>query len=72
MKIWEQKKQERTEQVQNLINRLNAIDDKQARMIAMALEYYGFQRQEMPHNAWVKIRKEVIDKAKAYLGEVSE
>jgi hypothetical protein len=72
VKIWEQKKQERTEQVQNLINRLNAIDDKQARMIAMALEYYGFQRQEMPHNAWVKIRTEVIDKAKAYLGEVSE
>jgi ABC-type phosphate transport system auxiliary subunit len=72
VKIWEQKKQERTEQVQNLINRLNAIDDKQARMIAMALEYYGFQRQEMPHNAWVKIRKEVIDKAKAYLGEVAK
>jgi hypothetical protein len=69
VKIWEQKKQERTEQVQSLISQLNAIDDKQARMIAMALEFYGFQRQEMPHKAWIKIRKEVIDKAQAYLGE---
>lgn len=72
MKIWEQKKQERTEQVQNLVNQLNAIDDEQARIIAMALEFYGFQRQGMPHNAWVKIRKEIIDKAKAYLSEVAK
>jgi hypothetical protein len=72
MKIWEKKKLARAEQVQDLIDRLNAIDDKQARMIAMALEFYGFYRQQMPHKAWIKTRNEVIDKAKAYLGEVAE
>jgi hypothetical protein len=72
MKIWEQKKAERAELVQELIDRLNAIDDKQARLIAMALDAYGFYRQQMPHKAWIKVRKEVIDKAKAYLEQVDE
>jgi hypothetical protein len=72
MRIWEQKQADRAQLVQELIDRLNALDDKQARMIAMALDAYGFYRQQMPHKAWIKIRKEVIDKAKAYLEQVDK
>ena len=71
MKIWEEKALARKQEVQELINQLKHLRDERSVMITAALEFYGFEPGKMPHKDWVKIRKEVVDKAKLHLAEVS-
>jgi erythromycin esterase-like protein len=71
MKIWEEKALARKQEVQELIDQLKNRSDERSVIMSAALEFYGFEPGKMPHKDWVRIRKEVIDKAKSHLAEVS-
>ena len=67
MTIWENKAMARIKQVEELIDALATRRDEQAVIFRSSLEYYARTNPGLPHNAWVAIRKEVIDKATAFL-----
>ena len=68
MNTWEARKQE----VKELITELNKLTDERSKSISAALQFYGFAPYKMPHREWIKIRKQVMTKAKAHLVEVAK
>jgi hypothetical protein len=67
--IWVQKSEERKEKVLELIQRLEKSSHEHAQALVLALNHYGIDNRNLPHQDWVKIRKELITKAEEFLSE---
>lgn len=61
--IWVRKRIEKENQIRQLIADLDALRTNDASVTAAALDYYGFNRGNLPHDSFVAIRKELIQKA---------
>lgn len=61
--IWVQKRIEKENQIRQLIADLEAIKTDNASVMAAALDYYGFNKGNLPHDSFVAMRKELIQKA---------
>lgn len=62
--IWTKKREEKEALIRGLIAELDLIATPDAKMMAGALDYYGFNKAKMTHDDFVKIRVELIEKAK--------
>ena len=67
MAIWDEKRKEREEKIAELMLKLQELNTDQAKLLIGALDYYGTNKAKLPHSDWVKIRKELIDKAESLL-----
>jgi hypothetical protein len=61
--IWVRRREERAAQINALIEQLDELNTPEAKIIAGALDYYGWNKGKLPHDDFVKLRKEIIEKA---------
>jgi hypothetical protein len=61
--IWTRKREEKEALIADLIAQLDSIKTPEAKIMAGALDYYGFNKAGLPHKVFLKIRAEVIQKA---------
>lgn len=61
--IWVQKRNEKENQIRQLIADLEALRTDDASVMAAALDYYGFNKGNLPHDSFVAMRRELIQKA---------
>lgn len=62
--IWTQKREAKEQLISELITQLDTIGTEDAKVMAGALDYYGFNKAKIPHADFVSIRSELIEKAK--------
>jgi hypothetical protein len=70
--IWTRKREEKEALIADLIAQLDSIGTAEAKIMAGALDYYGFNKVGLPHEVFLKIRAEVIEKAKDLLERTKE
>jgi len=67
--IWVRKRIEKEDQIRQLIADLEALRTDNASVMAAALDYYGFNKGNLPHDSFVAMRKELIQKATSLIKE---
>ena len=70
--IWTRKREEKEALIADLIAQLDSIKTPDAKIMAGALDYYGFNKGGLPHEVFLKIRAEVIQKATDLLERTKE
>lgn len=62
--VWIRLREEKEELIRDLIKQLDVVATADAKVLAGALDYYGFNKGGLAHDDFVVIRRELIAKAK--------